>query len=474
MPSIGELFVSLGFDVDDQKLKAFKDTLKGAHEEMIKLGAVATATVGTLTLFVERASEGAVRLNNMATLMGVNTQAAQTFANALHQVNAAISLPEAQQKWSQFSNFINAAIVQGKGGEGAGALARLGVQWSENLTPESAIEQMRTNLPLILKTLSNDPVRQLAIQADLLNSIPGLSGTGNLLRMSSQQYQAAGRYNVQQSTLDSLTRFASATAELDEAFHKFSTDMAGELAPKLTKAIHWLVDALNYVDNFNAKHPGAATAEALGVGAAGTVGASWGIGKIARWLGLATGTGAAGGAGLGTLGVALLGSAPWLGSWAGEEIAGAINRSRLSSQLSPGVMRRLQLESAMNPSAVGDSGAAYGIAQWHSDRQAMFARVMGHDIHGSTLEEQEQFVNWELMHGDAGARKAGQLMSQTKDEDERYRIFTKYFERPAGAEKIEINVHAKTDDPNELGQIVADHVQGVINRAHAQTNQGGQ
>ncbi|ANN70917.1 phage tail tip lysozyme [Bordetella bronchialis] len=49
-----------------------------------------------------------------------------------------------------------------------------------------------------------------------------------------------------------------------------------------------------------------------------------------------------------------------------------------------------------NPHAVGDGGQAYGMFQWHPDRQANFARWAGHDIRQSTREEQMQFKLYEL------------------------------------------------------------------------------
>ncbi|WP_408737442.1 phage tail tip lysozyme, partial [Acetobacter fabarum] len=47
---------------------------------------------------------------------------------------------------------------------------------------------------------------------------------------------------------------------------------------------------------------------------------------------------------------------------------------------------------------LGDNGTAYGIAQWHKDRQDDFKRIMGRDIHGSSREDQLKFMQWELDH----------------------------------------------------------------------------
>ena len=69
-----------------------------------------------------------------------------------------------------------------------------------------------------------------------------------------------------------------------------------------------------------------------------------------------------------------------------------------TTEQAAGIVGNLQAESGrdLQIDAVGDGGKAYGIAQWHPDRQAMFSRVFGKDIRQSTLGEQLAFVQWEL------------------------------------------------------------------------------
>ena len=82
-----------------------------------------------------------------------------------------------------------------------------------------------------------------------------------------------------------------------------------------------------------------------------------------------------------------------------------------------GLVANLMVESGLDPNAKGDYNKktgqyeAYGIGQWHKDRQDLFKQVYGKDIHGSSLEEQRAFVQYELTHNEAKAgdalRKAG-------------------------------------------------------------------
>ena len=84
-----------------------------------------------------------------------------------------------------------------------------------------------------------------------------------------------------------------------------------------------------------------------------------------------------------------------------------------SPQAAAGVVASLERESLGNErNNTGDGGQAYGIGQWHADRQEHFKQIFGHDIRDSTFGEQLQFKRMELdgTGGDPGSAKAGQLM----------------------------------------------------------------
>jgi len=96
-----------------------------------------------------------------------------------------------------------------------------------------------------------------------------------------------------------------------------------------------------------------------------------------------------------------------------------------------GLVANLHAESGLNPAAVGDSGKAYGIAQWHPDRQAEFEKVYGKSIKGSSLQEQMDFVIYELTHKE---QKALAQFQKAKTTEEAVKAGLAY-ERPANPEK---------------------------------------
>lgn len=97
-----------------------------------------------------------------------------------------------------------------------------------------------------------------------------------------------------------------------------------------------------------------------------------------------------------------------------------------------GITANLSAESGFNPSAVGDGGKAYGIAQWHPDRQANFKEWAGKDIRQATLEDQLRFVNYELTQGAEVA--AGKLLRAADNARDAGAVVSRYYERPAQAD----------------------------------------
>jgi hypothetical protein len=94
-----------------------------------------------------------------------------------------------------------------------------------------------------------------------------------------------------------------------------------------------------------------------------------------------------------------------------------------------GITANLQKESNLraNPTGWNDGGEAYGVAQWHADRQADFQTAIGKDIRSSSLEEQLAFVDWELRNTES---KAGNRLLKATTAEQAGAIVSQYYERP--------------------------------------------
>ena len=96
-----------------------------------------------------------------------------------------------------------------------------------------------------------------------------------------------------------------------------------------------------------------------------------------------------------------------------------------------GIVGNLQAESGINlkTTAVGDGGSAYGIAQWHPDRQANFLKLYGRPIQNSTLDQQLAFVDWELNNTE---KSAGNKIRATTNASDAAIAVDQYYERSSG------------------------------------------
>lgn len=100
----------------------------------------------------------------------------------------------------------------------------------------------------------------------------------------------------------------------------------------------------------------------------------------------------------------------------------------LSREQAAGIVATLQKESGFNPGAVGDGGRAFGIAQWHPDRQAAIARRFGKTLQEMNYQEQLEAVWWEMMEGPE--RAAGERLRQASTANESGAVVSKYWARP--------------------------------------------
>ncbi len=102
-----------------------------------------------------------------------------------------------------------------------------------------------------------------------------------------------------------------------------------------------------------------------------------------------------------------------------------------SPEQAAGIVANLEAESGFKHTAIGDSGKAFGIGQWHPDRQAKFKQKFGKDIRQSSYQEQLAFVNWELNNNESSA---GKKLRQTTTANQAGAIVSRYYERPAAVE----------------------------------------
>lgn len=100
-----------------------------------------------------------------------------------------------------------------------------------------------------------------------------------------------------------------------------------------------------------------------------------------------------------------------------------------TKEQSVGIVANIKRESNFDHKAVGDGGKAFGLAQWHPDRQGEFNKLFGKPIQQSSFEEQLAFIQFELTRGNE--RRAGDMLRTAQTGRDAAAIVSKHYERPA-------------------------------------------
>jgi len=106
-----------------------------------------------------------------------------------------------------------------------------------------------------------------------------------------------------------------------------------------------------------------------------------------------------------------------------------------SDEQAAGIVGNLQAESGMNlnPAAIGDGGKAWGIAQWHPDRRAIWEKANKKrwqaDGSSPNFKQQLDFIIYELQRTESRANKR---LRATNTVEDAASVFDQYYERSSG------------------------------------------
>jgi hypothetical protein len=95
---------------------------------------------------------------------------------------------------------------------------------------------------------------------------------------------------------------------------------------------------------------------------------------------------------------------------------------------SAGLAAQIMAESKGKSNAIGDSGLAHGLIQWHPDREKEFKKQFGKGILESTPNEQLAFMHYELTSGNE--KSAGRKIKATRTAEQAGSVASKEYIRP--------------------------------------------
>jgi hypothetical protein len=481
--TIREFLVALGFKQDEAALRKFSDGIDKATNAVVSLATAVSASALAVAIGVTRFASNLEALYFASQRTGASATNLKAFARAAQDFGASSS--EAMGAAEGFAAFLR----NNPGGEGL--LESLGVQVRDPRTgrlrdTSDVLADLGKQFQKMPTYLANQYAGMFGISDNMMLAMRNGDFAADMekirrsladagfnktaadahqfmmdLRDLGDQLQAFG-LKVEDALLRHFgVSLKTVTEYLREHGDELSTKIAGGLekilgyADKAKDFLEWLFGVLKKLDDAT----GGWSTKILGilvllklVGGTEIIGGVLGLAGAFVRLG-------AGITGVSVAAAALTGVG--LGAWinkhfpngplakAGDFIADQFYNAThhkenamlqlqmhgWSKEQAAGIVANLNHESALDPNAVGDGGSAYGIAQWHPDRQADFAKWAGHDIRQSSVAEQLDFVNYELRHGrDAGARDAGMLINDTDNAYDAAQYFSRHFERPKNAD----------------------------------------
>lgn len=460
MKVLESFLISLGLKVDKKSFEAGENAFSGITKSALQLGAVFASKLAIDKVVGDFKSAG-TELNNFNKLTGMSTQNVQMLGQALKAQGGNASDAFAAMKKIQD---LMASPITGDTGW-FGDVAKLGLDPNVIIGAQSTAEA--------LAGIAGEFEHMSSLNQRLAGQALGLDDSTVRLLMRGRdevekQLDSRGKLALMtKKQIEDAARLTHATSELDQVFTDIGNTIAGELTPAFAEMAEDFVafyrDNKDLIDSGLKEFFGGLADNIELVSAAlilmGGAGALKGLAALRAVVGLggvAAGTSAAGAA-TGAAGVSLLArvGVPLtallyssslnegedkellnnrLKKGGGEAIGAVVDyftSKGWTKEQAEGIAANLEAESGFKANAKGDGGQAYGLAQWHPDRQAEFAKQYGKDIRNSTGAEQLEFINHELTRGTE--KSAGSKLRTATSSYDAASIVSREYERPADA-----------------------------------------
>lgn len=460
MRVLESFLIALGLKVDKKSFEAGENAFSGITKSALQLGAVLASKLAIDKVIGDFKSAG-TELNNFNKLTGMSTQNVQMLGQAIKAQGG--NAADAFADMSKLQDLMASPITGNTGW--FGDVAKLGLDPDVIIGAQDTAEAL-TNIAKQFETMS--PLNQR-----LAGNALGLSeSTVRLLMKGSDEAQKQldirGKLGVMtQQQVDDAARLTKASSELDLVFTDIGNTIAGELAPAFADMAEDFVEFYrgnkDLIDSGLKEFFGelADNIELVAIAMA-LLGGSAALKGLASLRAIVSLGGA--GAGAGAAGAAAAGGASML-TVAGGSVAALLYSSKLNEgedtellnnrlkhgggeavgatvdffmqkgwtrEQAEGLAANLEQESGFKADAEGDGGQAYGLAQWHPDRQSEFAKKYGKDIRNSTGAEQLEFINHELTRGNE--KSAGGKLKMADNSYDAAAIVSREYERPADKE----------------------------------------
>lgn len=488
MKVLESFMIGLGLKVDEKSFRGGQRAFDELTNSALQFGAVLAGKLGLQKVVTDFADAG-TKLENFNKLTGVSVENVQKLDYALRKQGGA-----AGDAFNSIKNIQNLMASPLTGNVGwMGEAAKFGFD---------------PNILLNAKS-TEDAVDGIADSFEKMNTIHrqgvghALGLTESEVRLYSLGSEKLREYRKEAEGIGILNKTQTGQAkELNQAMSDFDATissianrMGSDLTPAVTELVTEFVDFYkankDWIDLDIDKAMGAIADNLKLIAAAMALLGAGGVLKgfaVLRGIAGLAGAGRAGAAAAGVAGAGASGLAIAGGGLAALTYSGSLNdgedemlrkrrqgedatpmapkiidyfvKKGWSREQAAGIVANLQQESNFDTGAVGDGGKAYGVAQWHGDRQAEFRKWSGKDIRGSTLEDQLGFVHYEMTQGREKA--AGDRLRGATSAEDAGAIVSRYYERPKNAD----------DEANFRGDRAASYGSGGIQDNRSYTFHG--
>lgn len=231
MATVGELFIFLGFKVDDKQLQNFSKGVKNLNQgfDLTKVAA-ATAIYG-IDRFVETATQGAVALYNFTQQTGLSAQALQQWEYAAHTANPALGINNIAQSIQNLQN--NLVEIRRFGAGNSAPFAFLGLDIAHGQNALDILDELHNKLKngLVDRPLVTNLLGKLGIDPGFINLLEKSDTEYNKFMQSLRQSpeQIAG-----------LQKFAEKIAAFKWNLEQLKSNITAEFLPALNKFLKGL------------------------------------------------------------------------------------------------------------------------------------------------------------------------------------------------------------------------------------------